>query len=31
MASGSSYAKKLGLRQPAQNQLHVPSRATKRL
>src|SRR5437016_6574673 len=30
MASGS-YAKKLGAREPAQNQLQVPSRATKRL
>lgn len=30
MASGSSYAKKSGLRQPAQNQLQIPPRATKR-
>jgi Mannosyl-glycoprotein endo-beta-N-acetylglucosaminidase len=29
MASGSSYAKKLGLRQPAENQMYIPPRATR--
>jgi Mannosyl-glycoprotein endo-beta-N-acetylglucosaminidase len=31
MASGSSYAKKLGLRQTTQNQLQIPPRATRPL